>query len=137
MPIVQNSATLRADLVRLIATGGPLADCSVGLYQNDVTPTVGSSLTDFDAATFDGYNGAVTFTWGTPYTVPDGSAEVTSLQMLQDQMTGSATPNILYGYYMFSDSVTLRGAERFEEPVPMSAVGDAVLFSVSARQPAT
>jgi hypothetical protein len=90
---------------------------TVHLFQNNVVPTPANVVADFTEATFDGYAAkSVTVMFG-PARYADGSFQVFAFE--QWQMTGSTTPNTVYGAYILDPAGNLLLAARFTAPVPM------------------
>lgn len=102
-----------------------LSSSSISLYQNDVSPAYNSVAGDFTVATFSGYGGAATTTFGPAFNKATGGV-ATDGGGLQWQATGSATTNVIYGYTLTS-AWGFVGGERFADPVPVNQAGDAVL----------
>jgi hypothetical protein len=90
----------------------------VHLFQNDFNPTDQSLLTDFTEATYDGYAAtSISFPTG-PFRRPDGSFAVAG--GAGGTMTGSTTPNTIFGYYLTDFTGTqLIASRRFATPIPM------------------
>jgi hypothetical protein len=90
----------------------------VHLFQNDMVPTTASIIADFTEATYDGYAALSTPYGGGPYRETDGSFTIES--SLSFSMTGSVTPNIIYGAYQLdSTGANLIFAKRFDNPIAM------------------
>jgi len=112
---------LLEELIAAMYTGAGVV--TVHLYQNNVIPGPGDTLATYTEATFDGYAAVNVTTLGLPFTNVNGQAE-------QDwngsnfAMTGSTTPNTIYGYYVTltpgGGSPALLWAERFSAPISMS-----------------
>jgi hypothetical protein len=113
-------------LTALTATGGPINAVKYGLYQNNLQPGQGTQFTDFTACDFDGYAVSAAVVWGAVYTNAEGFAEADG-QTLQFTCTGSTTQNTVYGYYAYTGTNTLVYAEKFDQPIPVGAIGDAVV----------
>lgn len=102
-----------------------LGSSSVSLYQNDLQPNPASVLGDYTIATFTGYGGAATTTFGPAFNRAVGGVG-TDGGGIQWTATGDTTTNTIYGYLLQS-GWGLVGGERFENPVPVTKAGDAVL----------
>jgi hypothetical protein len=88
------------------------------LFQNNITPTPLSLLTDFTEATYDGYANQTQPYAGGPFRETDGSFSIRTLANFA--MTGSTTPNIIYGYYVTDNPNTgLLFAGKFDTPIAM------------------
>lgn len=114
-------------LAQMVAVGGSFHTPTLQLFQNDVLPTPSSILSDLTLATFPGYADVTALTWGAAYIAADGTVHITAPSQ-QFDCTGSATPNIIYGYMIVDAGITtLYGAERLPVPVSMNANHDAVI----------
>jgi hypothetical protein len=88
------------------------------LYANDFSPSPSSVLANFTEATFDGYAALASALLMGPSRNLDGSFEVSG--NANWAMTGSTTPNTIYGAYITDFTGTqLLFANRFDQPVPM------------------
>ena len=124
MLILPNSAR-RQVIDDLKDVGEYLDAVVVKLYQNDYTPNPDTVLADFTEATFDGYAASTAIVWGATFTNSVNQAETVG-DVKQFTATGATTPNLIYGYYLVSGA-TLKGGEKFDSPVPVNGVGDAVI----------
>jgi hypothetical protein len=107
---------------------------AMGLIQNDPTPwdgttTLGAGATQFHEATFSGYaRQALTGVFGTPFL--NGSDQGQSNgSLVTFTMTGVATTNNIYGYFIVDNAGNLICSERNSAaPVAMNAAG--LLYTV-------
>jgi hypothetical protein len=90
---------------------------SLKLFQNNIVPTNLNVIADFTEATFDGYATHTMASLLGPDRQPDGSFTVYNFQHFP--MTGSVTPNIIYGGYMLDPTGALILAARFPAPINM------------------
>jgi hypothetical protein len=87
------------------------------LFQNNYVPTPTSILADFTEATFDGYVHQ-TFKFGIgPFRNFDGTYGPYS--NVSYTMTGSTTPNTIYGCYLVDSTGAFALAIRFPQPIAM------------------
>jgi hypothetical protein len=95
------------------------AGVKLHLYQNNIAPDPNNpSLAQFVEATYDGYAAAVP-TWGVgPFTPPVGGSELQSVGF-SIPMTGSTTPNVLYGWWI-DDGTNWIMAGKFDASYPMN-----------------
>lgn len=103
---------------------GYLNTLTLRLFQNNYTPVDGSVIGSFTEATFDGYAAIALTTFAAAYQNVSAKAE-TDAALAVFLMTGSTTPNTIYGYYVTIGSSQVIFAER--NPLGgqlMSAVGD-------------
>jgi hypothetical protein len=119
--------TRRAIVAALIGAGGLLDALVVKLYTNDVTPGRHSVGADFTEATFDGYAASAAVAWGSVFTDAAGQATVVG-DTKQFTCTGGTTPQTVYGYTVQTAGGIVRFGERFDTPVPITGVGDAVVL---------
>jgi hypothetical protein len=87
------------------------------LFQNDYIPQPGSTIANFTEATFDGYVSVVCKFVSGPYRWSDGTYG--PWQNFDFPMTGSTTPNVIYGVFLEDPTGALIGALRFDVPVNM------------------
>jgi len=87
-----------------------LEDAELCLFQNNYTPINTSVLGDFVEADFDGYARITLTGWSAPALNVDNKAE-TSLAAQIFTMTGSTTPNDIYGVFVVSSTGALLYAE--------------------------
>jgi hypothetical protein len=90
---------------------------SIHLFQNNIVPTPANVIADFTEATFDGYAPLALTALAGPFRQPDGSFRI--LNDWAFQMTGSTTPNLIYGYWAEDHTGALIFAERWPAPVSM------------------
>lgn len=96
---------------------------SLRLYQNDITPSVDSILTDFTVATFTGYANKTIATWGATYVdVNDKATTVAPLQTFA--ATAATVGNTVYGCYYLDSGGALVWAARFDEQWTFQDTGD-------------
>lgn len=121
---VQNKATLLAIINALIAEDGLYDGAKIGVFQNDVYPTVNSVIGDLTISTFNGITAYTAITWGTAFLNAQSQAEV--LGQLVNFLTTSAPtlPITAYGYAIVNaDNSALFLAERFATPFIFNASG--------------
>jgi hypothetical protein len=108
-------------------------EMTLHLFQNNVAVGYGDTIATYTEATFDGYApillpaGSVAFNAG-----PNDAAWSWPMQTFT--MTGSHTPNNIYGYYVTMNDLTtatpsLYFSENFSPGLVMNAPGDA--FSIT------
>ena len=110
---------------------------SLRLYQNDMTPTPNSVVGDFTIADFGGYTSKTIATWGDPWIDALGRA-ITLAPTQTWAATGVAPSNLVYGWYFLDVNGDLALAGRFDAPVSMGVVTDALPLAISTidAQPA-
>jgi len=104
---------------------------SVELFQNNVSINHQTTLLDLTPATFEGYALQSGLTWESLYRRSDGSLALNG-SICEFSCTGSATPNTIYGYFVFNSSISgvpLLMSELFDTPKNISSAPDAVLVS--------
>jgi len=117
------------------AVTGALIGAEVELFQNDVNPTRGSVIADFDVATFAGYN-AEAVQWLEPSRADDGNIEVVGT-LQEFRPTDDVTPNTIFGFFVTDGGTEVLYAARFENaPLPMGSTLDSILLTLRARIPA-
>ena len=115
------------DVIGLMRT--KLAGCSVHLYKSPFTPGAGTVLADLTAieADFGGYAAITVTALLAAFIDPIGgaSAQIGTVQFNAD---GTTPDNIIYGAWVQATGTppVLYLAVQFDNPVPMSAVGDAL-----------
>ena len=87
------------------------------LFQNNYVPVPGSIIANFVEATFDGYAAVVMKFISGPFRWFDGSYG--PWQNCSFPMTGSTTPNTIYGAFLLDPTGAYAGAVRFDSPVAM------------------
>jgi hypothetical protein len=116
----------------------PARSAKIMLYTNNKIPTPNAVLGDFTEANFSGYVSASYNTTAPAEKLGEGTW---GIAVITTWNVAAATPpvtNLIYGYALYLDGGTdLYGAELFDSPVAMAAVGDfltlASPFPVSAR----
>jgi len=125
---------IAADVVTAVT--GALIDAEVRLYQNDVTPSAGMVLADFDVATYDGYADEAV-TWLAPSVADDGTVEIVGT-VGEFRPTGAVTPNTIFGALLLDGTGALIMAGRFDgAPLPMGSVLDSLLVTPRWRAPSS
>lgn len=136
--IVSFAASLRLMMAELVSTGNFLDGLTVRLFINPATPDGPTSvLGDFTEASFDGYAPISLPGWGLPWSDVVGNAVVSS-NRLQWTMTGSTTPQTVYGWFATkgtSVSEVLYMAERFDSTYAMAGPGNAVVLDINYGLP--
>jgi hypothetical protein len=90
---------------------------TIKLFQNNIVPTPNNVLADFTEATYDGYAAQVFTVIFGPTRYPDGSFQL--FNFANFHMTGSTTPNQIYGIYVLDFAGNLLLAARFTSVVSM------------------
>jgi hypothetical protein len=114
-----------------VAAGGTWEKVTVHLFVNDVNPGRNSALADFTEASFPGYAGSASITWGLPNVPAGGTARVAG-DKKEFQATDATTPQIVYGWYgvgVGADSVNVKMAERFDAPANVNGPLDIVIIT--------
>jgi len=128
--LIQSDAELRVVLDLLTvdgATPGPYDAAIVALFQNDFFPNANQVVGDFTEADFDGYAQSTAAVWGDAITDVAGETAVYA-DTKQFTATGGVTTNTIYGYYVLDSTATkVLWAERFEDPVIVTAAGQGVV----------
>ncbi len=117
----------------LTSAGGILAGVVVALFKVDVTPTDKTVLADVygpdETCDFDGYDQSSAVVWGPDvFYDPTGLAsiygDVKSFQSAPDQ----TKPQTIFGYALVIPGAeyTLRGVQRFDNPIPITDYPDGV-----------
>lgn len=100
-------------------------DIKIGLFQNDITPSLADEISDYTAATFSGYS-STTLT-GASWTVTLADPVLLSYAQQTFQSSADQAAQTIYGYYLFrSVAVDLLGAERFSVPQVVQFNGDTI-----------
>ena len=71
----------------------------MALYVNDYTPTVNSQVSDFDLASFDGYDSVPLSDWGDPF-ISSGSVASLVHPVVSWTWKGSGDPPKVYGFFV-------------------------------------
>lgn len=117
-----------AALTELIDTGNLLDGVKVGLFQNDFNPTTLTVLADLNPADFHGYALSSAVVWGAPYYDQAGVPTVAGGQKQFTATTPLAGSQVIYGYYLVDGAgTTLIAAARFETPLNILVVGNAII----------
>jgi|SRR5579859_1115366 len=105
----------------------PFIECKVHLFQNNHIPSPNDDITSYVEATFDGYAVApADIQWGAVGVDNNGAPQVFG-DLKVFTMSGSTTPNTIYGYYVTDEGGDmLYWAELFANPVNMATVGDQI-----------
>lgn len=104
-----------ATALKGVILGPPAA--TLHLFQNNIVPSANSVATDFTEATFDGYASQTFAVLFGPTRETDGSFVVDAF--MRFHMTGSVTPNTIYGAYVLKSTGEFLIATRFPAPVAM------------------
>lgn len=107
-------------------TGSDPPDLVLGLFANDVTPTVDTVYADLVSATFTGFMqwNLTRSGWTAP--VRSGDKAVSTWGTTPIQWTCTAGPQTIYGWYAFNfANLHLMIVERSDTPRPV-AIGDTV-----------
>jgi hypothetical protein len=122
----------------LLATG-PTSDWKVRLFQNDVTPSIATVITDLVEADFGGYGEGLWPSFGAAGIGPGSYAIAASSSDVTFISDGTSPSNLIYGYYIVDDSgmpEKLVAIERFPDaPVPIGVLDDEIIvrLNVSLR----
>ena len=126
-------ATISGAITDLLNTTG--AGATVGLFQNDVTPSPTIKKTDLVEANFGGYAALTTITgWLTlhdPGTDDEVSVPPTAQLFAADNTI--VAPQTIFGYFVELGDASFVSAVRFAVPVTVSADGDFVLANAQCR----
>jgi hypothetical protein len=120
---MSNVFTQLGDLELLGAIQAVPVPVHMRLFQNNHTPGVTDVIGDYTVATFSGYPGDVSPTWGTPFTNGDGKAE-TDAGTTTYTHNGGGTSNTIYGAYFVTAGGVLVYADKFAAPIVMASNGD-------------
>lgn len=125
----------------LADTGAFLDTAVVKLFQNNITPTPNSLITDFTICNFSGYSDSAAIVWGNSYIRPDGTAVVPG-GSVEFRQTGVTVTNIAYGFCVVhpgGGTPYLIMSARFDTPVNFTAIGRGVVvtpeFSLPQQTP--
>ncbi len=116
---LNNIELLRTDLV----------NCEVNLFQNDYQPVPATVLADLTVATFSGYAAEVVAALLPAYLDPIGGASA-QIGTIQFDHSGGVVSNIIFGFWAENAGGDLIMVGRFENPIPMAALGDAIPLDV-------
>lgn len=103
-------------------------DCTMRLFQNDITPDQLSVEPDFAEASFSNYAAIVSDIWFGPLIDGDDNAYLFSGVFSWSKI--GATGNTIYGCYL-TDGVQIIAAARFAAPVVMEADGTPLAFTAT------
>lgn len=106
-----------------------LVMCEVNLFQNDYIPTPSTVLADLTVATFSGYAPEVVAALLPAYLDPAGGASA-QIATIQFDHSGGGVSNVVYGFWVETAGGTLILVGRFEDGIPMIALGDSVPLDV-------
>jgi len=128
------SVSTRAVLLDLAGAAtepeGPLLNCSVGLFSNDILPTSDMALSDFTPAAFSGSAllDGIVLEFGSPWIDEQGQAHRTA-PSIQITCTADDQQETIYGWYVMNEARnTVLFAARLDEPILVDHVDDAVIF---------
>jgi len=121
---VLSAATLLAQAVQDLDTGGPFDTNKIALYTNDVYPNRNSAVADFEIGNFGGLTNLKSIVWGAPFVNTLQQAE--AMAALLNWLTTATTdlPATAYGYIITDTAGTgyVLG-ERFATPVTFNVSG--------------
>lgn len=106
-----------------------LEDCEVNLFQNDYQPSAGTVVGDLTVATYSGYAEKVVAALLAAYIDPAGGASA-QIATLQFDHSGGGVANMIYGFWVQTTGGALIMVGRFEEPIPMVVLGDAIPLDI-------
>lgn len=135
----RSAALVIADQVRGIVAGGALH-----LVKESFNPTDLTTLAEMDAieADYSGYAAKTIAAWGASYTPPEGGAAIRSgeqqFNFVPETPPTPDVTNLIYGWYYTLASevgppavpVRLFVVGTFDNPQPMSALGDATFVNI-------
>lgn len=114
-------------IVELLRT--ELVNCEVKLAKADFVLSPSLVLTDFTEADFSGYAAEVVAALLPAYINPDGGAAA-QIATIQFDHTGGATANSIYGFWVETTGGDLISVGKFDAPVAMAALGDAIPLNI-------
>jgi hypothetical protein len=118
MPLVLASPVALNEIMSAIMVGLNVSPFfKVSLFQNNYVPTPTDTIATYTEATFDGYAAVHAEPNIGPYREDDGS--FTASKNVIFTMSGSTTPNTIYGYWLEDLAGHYFGAYRFAQPVQM------------------
>lgn len=127
--------SLAAIAEALVDTGGYLETVKIRLFKNNLAITPATLTADLVEADYTGYAASAALVWGAPWLDIDDDIVLTAAGV-QFQPTGTATSNIIYGWWMeagTSPATTPILAELFDTPVSMDSPLDALFVIANYR----
>lgn len=124
-PWTWTDESLARQLVALIPSLDGDGGMQMCLYQNNYTPHDGDSLDDYVECDFDGYAPvSVSLETFGSLTVSNHVAASVSSTTCVYIADSTAAPQMAYGYFWLGNSGPYVGGERFEAPVPITALAE-------------
>ena len=113
----------------MTAATGSLNGVKVMLYQNDLTPSADSVLTDFVPCDFAGAVASAPVVWGPAFLNALKQAVTVSTSTVTFRPTDSLKPQNAQGYFVTDGAgAKLIYAEKFDSPVALNTVNDACVL---------
>lgn len=107
-----------------VGVGGPFEAPKIALYTNNVFPSRGSVLADFDIANFAGLTNQKAVVWGAPWLNGNAQAEVSGALLSWLTVTLPDPTVTAYGYVLLDTAGTeWLVAERFAESYAFTYIG--------------
>jgi len=105
---------------------GGTSGATLSLFQNNITPTPMTALTDFTEASFTGYARKTGITAFVTFNdAPSGNQVITGTVLQLFAATAGVTPQTTYGWYLQDAALaTLLGWGVFDVPYAFLAAGD-------------
>jgi len=127
MPLIMSAQHLVESLKTSVAA---FAGFKIGLYQNDITPTVNTVITDLTLCDYGGYPGEIEFdAWPEDGVTIAGSIATAVYPEVSFPADGSSS-NDVFGYYVVDQDNFLRWMEPNPSgPVTVGSVGDVYLVT--------
>lgn len=134
MAVIFTQAGLEYDLNVLVSNYSGL---KMGLFQNNVTPSLTTSLSDLVECNFEGYTAshppdgrAAVAGWsGVTFNTPSAQSTATSISWTA---TGGAVVNNVYGYFVINAAGVLVFFEKNPAgPVPINAAGQSYFVGLT------
>lgn len=126
MIVISQSALLLAiDAVTTALSGSH----KVGLFKNDITPTINTVIGDVEEADFTGYVAVTNSGWEAAAWAGQGAAYQYMDTPAVFQPSGTTVSNVIYGWFFYATgtpNVYIMG-ERFASPIPMNDPSDQIL----------
>ena len=106
---------------------GPLYNCTLALFQNNLLLSPATLFANLTEATYSGYARQTGVTWGVPILQPNGSFQILSdLHQFIAAAASNFAENTIYGWALIDTAATpnLLLSELFGQPIPMVLPSD-------------
>lgn len=126
-----SAAITKSTLLAIIdAYTGSISDVKIGLFSNNVVPTVDTVLADLTECTFTGYSAVNAGPWNDPAWASQGAAiQYATPAAVFNTVSPYTVGEVVYGWFITAGMTpVLLVAGTFASPVPMNAAGDQIII---------